>query len=159
MALGQRRGTRVRRQHGLDEQRIAQTIEVRERELQRLRGDGGAGSNDIEESVYGGATCAGLMSVPRERQGGLTGVTGDVDVEIKWMGIVDGPCESSSGLLCRELVGNFRIDRVDVHHAGDHQMHHCKSWHVRSLVSCEFPPDASPAHRALGTVGSAHASH
>lgn len=87
-----------------------------EREFQSLWGNGRAGRGDGDESVYGSTTCARSVSRPWESCGNLTGVAGDVGVEIKGMGIVDGACETSSGLSCRVLVRNFRIDRVDVHH-------------------------------------------
>lgn len=47
----------------MHERWVAKTVEVVERELQRLWGDGGAGGGDGDESVYGGATCARSVNV------------------------------------------------------------------------------------------------
>ena len=60
------------------------------------------------------------MLVSAARRGArwvLACIAGDVGVEIKGMGVVDGSGLSSS--LCRILVRNFRIDWVDVHHVGE----------------------------------------
>lgn len=92
---------------------------------------------------------------------GLTGVAGDVGVEVKGMGVVDGAGLSSSGLLLGRVLGrDVRVDRVDVHHAGDEPKE--GTIPVRSVGR---PKESWSAHpdlllrRALGTVGSAHASH
>lgn len=81
------------------------------------------------------------MFVRCERCGRLTGVAGDVGVKIKGMGIVDGACETSSWLLCRVLVRNVRVDRVDVHHvAGRPKTLSRVRQERRSPVTLIFPP-------------------